>query len=150
MMLFISCKEKSVREQSIISLNAFNEFAEDITTFQKTHTQILKTYNESITSNQKLIVLNYPFESNPNYDILVYWDDTLVYQKSKGKLIEFKQDRDFTHIKVDIINDSKVYHFNTKGGFRFDKNVQFFYLVFCPTNDEEYMFNIIPSNSEME
>jgi len=148
--LFISCKEKSVKEQSTISLDNFNEFAEDVSIFQKAQFQSIKTYNDSKTSNQKLVLLNYPFKSSANFDVLVYWDDILVYQKSKGKLIEFQQKNSFTHIRVYIINDSKVYRFDTKGGFKFDKNNSFFYLIFCPTNDEDYMFNIIPSNSALE
>lgn len=148
--LFISCSEKSVREQSTISLKNFDEFSEELSNFQKSQNQRIKEYNESIASKQQFIVLNYPFESNENYDILVYWNDKLVYQKSNGKLIEFQPKNNFTHIRVCIINDSRVYHFNTKGGFDVDSNVRYYYLVFCPTNDKDYMFNIIPSNSTVE
>jgi hypothetical protein len=151
LMLFFSCKEKSVKEQSTISLKNFDDFSEELSNFQKTQNQKIKEYNKSVKSNQELIILNFPFETNDKYDVLVYWDNELIYQKSLGKLkkLTIPTNR-FTIPTISIISNSKVYHLGTKGGFDADTSAKYYYLVFCPTNDKDYMFDIIPSNSTLE
>ena len=85
-----------------------------------------------------------------NYDILVYWNNKLVFQKSKSKFVNPKDLESYISPKIYIIHNSKVYRFETKGGFNLKYDYNYFYLVFCPTNDEDYSFNIIPSNEEIE
>ncbi len=149
-LIFIGCKEKTVAELTTLPIDYYeptwsiNEYIE--------HTKGEKLKYDSLRDSEKqLIIYNFPFDCKDSYDMYVYCQGDLIYQRSVGKMrnIDFRTNK-FLSIRVDIVHNSNVYGFGTKGSFSFQPDDKYFYLVFCPTNDKDYMFNIIPSNSEVD
>lgn len=106
-------------------------------------------YETASSDNRKLIIFNQPFNLPDDYEMVILFNNKLVYKYSENKLKipSILKDKDNISTKIVIISKGNCYAFENKEVFLYSPNDTFYYLSFYPTNKNEVPYSIIPSST---
>jgi hypothetical protein len=106
-------------------------------------------YEKSVDDKRKLILFNQPFKLSDDYELIILFNDKIVYKYSTNKLKipTLLQNNENISTMIIIINKGNCYAFESKEVFLYSSNDTFYYLSFYPTNKNEVPYSIIPSTT---
>ena len=145
---------------SVVSCNKkMNEKPNIFDLVEKSETKVsdLESKLEKFDSNidvsfSTLIKCNMPFKLVEGYELILYFNNEMVYVQSIDNRIKIPnsfKDGDMINVSIALIDNENIYKLNNKYTFILSKEIKYYYLSFLPFNDSVDNFIVIPSNQQI-